>query len=394
MSNLTRRGALAGVAANLMILRPETAFGTQANSAVSFGVIGAGGRGIYVGAHMTRDTRARLGAICDLYPDRIDSAKTRLPGADKVQAYKDYRDLLARKDIDAVLIASPVYLHPEHFEAAVQAGKHIFCEKPASADVSGALRVQRASDKADKTKTIAFGFQQRFSPEYLTAENYLRTGKIGEMKLMMSYWILGGTPSTSFKSQYPLEDQKNRHWGRWMETSGGAIVEQDCHGIDVLNWFANHHPLSASGRGGLRYPIPYGDWDSDNHNIVYVYPNGIQGWLISIKHTAGFRDVKEQFYGSLGMLETARTYYKLHGMTPNVAFRHADDLSDRSLMERRESAREITIDAVEAFFASIVGNKPYNMAKDAVEATLAALLGRLAYQSRREVSWEELLRTA
>src|SRR4051812_32745703 len=120
MARFSRRELLAGAAAaNALIVRPETAFGSQANSSVSFGIIGTGGRGRYVGSHMARDPRARLAAICDLYPDRIDAAKTQIPTADKARTYKDYKEMLASPDIDAVLITTPVYAHPEHFEAAV-----------------------------------------------------------------------------------------------------------------------------------------------------------------------------------------------------------------------------------------------------------------------------------
>jgi hypothetical protein len=143
----------------------------------------------------------------------------------------------------------------------------------------------------------------------------------------------------------------------------------------------------------VRYPLVYGDWNSDHHNIVYQYPDGVKGWLLSIKHTAGYRDVKEQFFGSKGMLETARTYFKWHGPIPTSPLKNADDLGDRSQIKRVVSKREITIDAVEAFFASIVEKRPYSMAKDAAESTLTSLLGRLAYETRREVRWEEMLRT-
>jgi predicted dehydrogenase len=180
-----------------------------------------------------------------------------------------------------------------------------------------------------------------------------------------------------------------------MAQSGGVIVEQDCHGVDMLNWFAGDgHPLSARGAGGLRYPLVYGDQDSDHHDITYFYPNGVEGWLISIKHTAGFRDVKEQFYGSAGMLETARTYYKLHGPIVSSPFKNADDLTDSSLIERRVSKREITIDAVEAFFASIREDRHYNMAPIAANATYTSILGRMAYQQKREVSWDEMIQSS
>ncbi len=392
---ISRREAMLGTAGPLLV-NPRTAFGSQANSAVAFGIIGTGGRGRYVGTFMARDANARLAAICDKYPDRIDLAKTEIPGAASVPAVRDYRELLGRADIDAVLIATPVFLHPEHFEAAVQAGKHIYCEKPAGADVAGCKRLLKAGERADETKTIQFGYQQRFSPEYLKAMSQLKAGRIGEMKLMMSYWVLGGVPPAAFKNLYAgTPDEKVRNWGWWTEYSGGPLVEQDCHGIDTLNWFAGDvHPLRATGTAGLRYPVPYGDWKTDHHDIAYFYPNGIEGWLISIKHTAGFRDVKEQLYGSKGLLEVSRSYYKLHGPEGNWRYPNADDLRDRSLIERQDSKREITIDAVEAFFKSIVGKTPYHMWKTSGESTLTAILARMAVEKKREVTWDEMMRSA
>jgi predicted dehydrogenase len=383
------------VAANLAVMKPATVFGSQANSAVAFGIIGTGGRGTYVGTHMARDANARLAAICDVFPDRIDQAKTRIPGADKVPSFRNHEELLARNDIDAVLIASPVFLHPVHFEAAVKARKHIYCEKPAGADVAGVKRLMKAGQQADPSKTIQFGFQQRFSKEYLRGMEIYKQGKIGQLTLMMSYWVLGGVPPKGpFHSPYPPEQQRLRHWGYWRDYSGSCIVEQDCHGVDVLNWFAGAHPLKAMGEGGLRYPLVYGDWTSDHHDIVYTYPNNMKGWLISIKHTAGFRDVKEQMFGSQGMIELARTYMKWHGPIPSSPLKNADDLRDRSLIERKDSPREITIDAVAAFFQSIVDKKPYNLAGAAADSTLTSLLGRMAYETKREVSWDELMRSA
>lgn len=389
MDELTRRNA-----ANLLLVSPAVAFGSQANSAVTFGIIGAGGRGRYVGTHMANDKRTRLTAICDLFPDRIDLAKTQVPGADKARVFKDYRELLALSGLDAVLIATPVFLHPEHFEAAVDARQHIYCEKPAGADVAGVKRLMRAAARADKSKTRQFGFQQRFSPEYLTAERMINEGKIGQVTLVTSYWVLGNRPPAQFKSPYDPKDQKLRHWGHWQDYSGGPIVEQDCHGVDVLNWFSKAHPERATGTGGLRYKPPYGDWTSDHHNITYFYPGNIEGWLISIKHTGGFRDVREQVFGSAGMIETARTYYRYHGPIPTSALVNADDLADRSLIEKVDSKREITIDAVEAFFTSIIGKKPIDMSTLAAEATLTSLLGRMAFETRREVTWKEMMQSA
>jgi predicted dehydrogenase len=180
-----------------------------------------------------------------------------------------------------------------------------------------------------------------------------------------------------------------------MEYSGGPIVEQDCHGVDMLNWFAqDQHPTKAMATGGLRYPVPYGDWNTDHHNITYFYPNGLEGYLISIKHTADFRSVKEQLYGSKGLIEIARTYYKFHAPNAQSPLRNADDLEDKTLIEQMESRRDITADAVEVFFKAIVDEKPFSMAKTSADSTLTAILGRTAIEKKRELTWEELLASA
>ncbi len=381
MPDITRRGAVAALTSNILLVPPETAFGSQANSAVAMGIIGTGGRGRYVGTLFAKDPRARIAAICDIFPDRIDLGKTQIPTADQARVYRDYKELLRQADIDAVLIATPVYLHPEHFEAAVKARKHIYCEKPAGADVPGVLRLMRAVEQADKSKTIFFGFQQRYSPEYLAAEKILRSGQLGELLLMKSDWILGGTRLTSDRPNVPpaSEEQKIRQWGAWRETSGDFIVEQDCHGLDVLNWFAQAHPLKARGAGGRRKRA-FGD-NRDHYNITYEYPGGLIGWLVATQLAVKQHwDVKEQFFGTEGILETERKYYKWH--------RDAKDVL------RVDSKREITIDAIEAFLTRILTSQPYNQGLSAAESTLTSLLGRMAVDTGREVTWEELLRSA
>ena len=397
MRSFTRRDAVTGVT-GIMVLRPETVFGAQANSSVGLGIIGTGARGQYVGGLMARDGRARVAAICDIFDDRLEQARKNVPGAAAATAYRDYRQLLDDKNVDAVLIATPVYLHPEQFEGAVSAKKHVYCEKPAGADVAGVKRLMRAGQKADPAKTVQFGFQQRFSPEYRKAHELVESGELGEPKMMLSFWILGMTPRLNPPASLPLpnlpeEERRIRLWTRWMDLSGGDIVECDCHGVDTLNWFARAHPIKAIGQGGLRYPIYYGDVTSDHYNIIYTYPNGAEGYLLSARYAAGFRDVKEQFFGPKGVLETARTYYKLHGPVAAARLTNDDKLEDSSLIQKVPSKREITIDAVEAFYTSILAGQPYNMSREAGISTFTSILGRMAYEFHREVTWDEMLRS-
>jgi len=377
MRKMTRRAALAG--GTLFLSKSRTAFAAQANSQVALGIIGTGGRGRYVGTLFASDPRVRIAALCDIYHDQIDRAKTEIPGVERAPAFKNYQDLLALKDLDAVLIATPVFLHPEHFEAAIEARKHVYCEKPAGADVTGVKRLVRAAKRADASKVIQFGFQQRFSPEYLAALDILRSGQLGELLLMRSDWMLGGAALRAFQSPYPAEEQRIRHWGAFRETSGDFIVEQDCHGLDILNWFAKSHPLKATGAGG-RKKRAFGD-NLDHLNVTFEYPDGLRGFLAATQLAVKrYWDVKEQFFGTEGILETERKYYRWH---------RAED-TDVVV----NSKREITIDAIEAFVSDILAGKPRNMAFDAADSTLTSLLGRMAIETQHEVTWDELLRSA
>src|SRR5687767_9890037 len=129
--------------------------GSAANSAITVGLIGTGSRGTHVAAALAKNTSARVVALCDVVDAKMEKAKAAI-GIENPKVYQDFKKLL-ESDVDAVIIATPVYLHPEHFEAAVKAGKHIYVEKPAGADVAGCKRVMRWADSADRKLNITFG---------------------------------------------------------------------------------------------------------------------------------------------------------------------------------------------------------------------------------------------
>lgn len=374
MSTLTRRSAVASLTAPL-VLSSSTAFGSQANSAIAVGMIGTGNRGGYLTEIVAKDSRVRISALCDISPNHLDTVKTKVPQTASARTFKDHADLLASADIDAVVIATPIFLHPSHFEHAVDAKKHIYCEKAAGASVKGVKQLVAAAQRADKSKHIQFGFQQRHSPEYLAAEEVVRTGKLGELLLMRSHWVVGGAPltATAFTAHDKITD-----WYSWKEMCGDIIVEQDCHGIDVLNWFAKAHPLSASGKGGRKKRV---DGDVMDHlSVVYEYPNGLRGFLHATQFCVNFGQVAEQFLGSEGYLETTRNYYRWHKSKTEVV--------------QAKSKGDITVRALSDFVDRIVAGKPDNEAFFAAESTFTGLLGRLAIEKNREVTWEEMMESA
>src|SRR3984893_11083030 len=181
---------LSGAATGLLILKPQLVGAAQANSALSVGLIGCGRRGTYVTGLFAKNEYAKIAALCDIYDDQLAAATQKFSGA---RTFKNYHDLLA-SDEDAVYIATPPYLHPEHFEAAVASRKHIFMEKPAGVDPAGCKRVLAAANKADPKKPITGDYQQRYGKDYRKAYAIVKSGELGGIKQIRASWLGGGLP--------------------------------------------------------------------------------------------------------------------------------------------------------------------------------------------------------
>jgi myo-inositol 2-dehydrogenase / D-chiro-inositol 1-dehydrogenase len=348
--------------------------GTAANSAVSVGLIGCGNRGTYLGQTLTEHTQARLAGLCDLFPEAIAQAAAKI-GRTGFTAYRDMEKLLA-SPVDAVMIATPVFLHPEHFETAVQAGKHVYLEKPAAPDVEGCRRVEKAAARAAKDRDLNFGFQRRYAEVYRAAADFERTGKVGKLRMARVSFIKG----ESQRARNPVEprtmEEKIRDWYQWRTLCGDLIVENNCHLIDAMNWFMGARPESAVGEGA-RTVTRAGDV-RDHNNVVYHYPGGVHGELCgTILAPSFYRDVREEYFGSSGWLETSERGWQYR-------------LSEKESF-RQPSPRNISIDSIRALVERIQTGKVENTMARGVESTLTAILGRLAMDLRRPVSWQEML---
>jgi predicted dehydrogenase len=369
---MTRRG-FAGAAGSAMLLEPAQVAGSQANSAISLGIIGCGGRGAYVGEIFARDDRVRFTALCDVRPEQMDAIAPRLKAA-SARRFRDHRELL-QSGVDAVLIATPVYQHPEHLEAAVLAGKHVYCEKPAAADIEGCQRVMRAGQRAAAGQCVTFGFQNRYGPGYLKAEKLIQSNAIGTIKMARSNWIASTGIGKRKRAPVPPEQEKLIYWAAWKQYSGDFIVEQDVHGVDVLNWFLGSVPLKAYGTGG-RILRTYGD-NLDHLNVTYTYPSGVQAVLTASQFGPnGYRVVSETFIGTEGVIETQRQSLWV--------FKNPQDAKIETI------AKNITENAVEEFLRRVAEKRPENTAVRAAESTLSCILGRMAIEQKREVSWKDL----
>jgi myo-inositol 2-dehydrogenase / D-chiro-inositol 1-dehydrogenase len=369
---LTRRNIVRSAA----ILPFAALRSSAANSAVTVGLIGTGSRGTYVTSALAKNTPARVVALCDVVDSKIERAKTVI-GVEDPKIYKDFRKLL-ESDVDAVIIATPVYLHPEHFEAAVKAGKHIYIEKPAGVDVAGCKRVMRLADSADRKLNITFGFQRRYAPVYLKAKQVVDSGVIGPIRMGHAHFIKSEAGGNVVKQPRPAtEFEKGQNWHIWRDLSGDLIVENNVHLIDVLNWFMGGRPKSAVGSGSAILP-KRGD-NRDCNFVAYEYNDGRQGQLSGTTVAPrNYRHVTEQFFGESGMVETSENFWR-HFQSGK------QDITEKS-------PHNITIDSVTEFVKRISEGKPENVGTRGAESTLTAILGRMAMDARREVTWEDMMK--
>ena len=363
-----RKGG-AAAATTFTIVAPQAVRGSQANSKITVGLIGAGGRGSYDATIFNGDSRAQVTALCDLFPDRIEKATQQI----KLQnpaTYTDFEKLLA-SSVDAVVIATPPFEHPRMLEAAVQSRKHIYCEKPMGVDLAGVKRSMAAGRKQDPKKDLAVGFQQRYGPVYLEAYKRMKEGQIGDVVNARAFWIA----ADPFR-RVPYDDpkiEKLRNWFCYKDYSGDFIVEQDCHNFDVLHWFLNARPIRVVGMSGRKVRT---DMEiSDHASLTFEFPDGIHVNFEANQITpAGYSKVGEEFTGTKGVLETSRTRMVHH--------------RSRTDNETIPSPRDITYDGIEAFLTRIETGKVENVAERSSISTLFGILGRTAMYRQGEAVWK------
>jgi len=364
------QSSAAVAASTFTIVAPQAVRGSQANSQISVGLIGAGGRGSFDSAIVNGDPRARITALCDKFPDQFERAQ-KVIKVENPKTYTDFEKLLSASDIDAVIIATPPFEHPRMLEAAIQARKHIYCEKPAGVDVEGIRRVMAAAHQADPSKTIAFGYQQRYGPEYIEAYKRMRNGDIGELANARGYWI-----SSDPFTRKPYSDpavEKLRNWFCYKDYSGDIIVEQDCHNLDVLHWFLGGLPLRAVGWGNAKVRKSMNILD--NLTVIYEWPDGfVVNFEANQLTPRGYSKVGEEFTGTKGAITTSRARM-VHYKGPGE-------------QEEMPTKRDITADALENFLSRIVNRDPENVVQRSALSTCIALLGRTAIYSGREATWK------
>jgi myo-inositol 2-dehydrogenase / D-chiro-inositol 1-dehydrogenase len=393
-----------GAAAAFTVLKPETVFGTQANSAIRMGIIGCGGRGTAVASSFVNNTETRIVALADIFEDRLNKAKEtfnklsrskgypELPSANLFKGSQAYQSLLALKDVDAVLVSSPPFLHPEHLLATVKAGKHVYCEKPVAVDPFGCRQIQQAGKLAQGKISLAVGFQIRHATPFVEMVKRIHTGALGDIVSGQAYYFT----SALKLPQYPgasADENRLRHWVWDRHLSGDILVEQNIHVIDVCNWVLQAHPLKAVGSGGRKGRTDEGDCWS-HFNVNYEYPGGIHVTVQSTQFDPGLGDVCERFFGTKGISEshyTGGVFIKGENEWDSGAARKDQAVSskDWATGSFKSALEDADPNKEKAFIESIRSGKLINEAAQGAESALSAILGRTAAYTGKEATWEK-----
>ncbi len=402
----------ASTASGLLFVKPSTAFGYQANSAVRLGLLGCGNRGTAVATSFSNSTTARVAALADIFPDKLAAGRAhfnqlntslnRPPIEDRLlfQGPHAFEQLASSPDIDLIQISTPPFFHVQHLETAVASGKHVYCEKPVGVDVQQARQALKIAQRVKSSQSVDVGFQCRSAPPIAAAAERIHAGALGKMVSVAANYNApasteklgpGETRPAQFTGEYRL---RNWLWDRAL--SGDILVEQNIHIIDLCNWLVGAHPLKATATGGRNVLTHDGDcWD--NYQVDFTYPGDVH---LSFSSTQfgdyGAFDAGLQLHGSTG---SAAVVYsgpiQIQGAQPwtwqdsaatapgSGKFAANGAFADNLAFADRDKER--------SFIDSITNSTPHNQIAAGVDTALSCMLGRMAGLQRREITWDDLL---
>lgn len=302
---MPRRTFLAGAtaaAATFTLLKPAQVFGAEAQSKVEIGLIGCGGRGAWIARLFAETGLYKFAACADYFQDRADATGSAL-GVEAGRRYaglSGYKRLLESK-LDAVVIETPPYFHPQQAAEAVAAGKHVFIAKPIAVDVPGCLSIGESGRQATARKQVFLvDFQTRANEFYREALRRVRKGEIGRLVLGEAHYPWAGGARTLPPAGV---EERLRNWYNVKELSGDFIVEQAIHALDVATWILNADPVRAAGMGGQKLRPKGSIWD--HFAVNYAFPEEVVLSFTCIQTIPEMRDeITCRVYGSDGYITT------------------------------------------------------------------------------------------
>jgi len=358
----------------------------QSSDEMKVALIGCGGRGTGAAVNCLGSCpNTKLVGVADAFEDNAKVAADNLKKKfgdrvdlppDRVFAGFDAYQKAIDCGVDMLLIATPPGFRPIHYKAAIEAGKHIFMEKPCCVDAPGFRSLMETNKLADeKNLKVGVGLQRHHQAPYVETIKRLQDGAIGDIQFLRVYWNGGGVWNRRRQPDQNEMEYQMRNWYYFVWLCGDHIAEQHIHNMDIGNWLKNDHPVEANGMGGrqVRKFGPDGDYGHiyDHHAVEFTYADGTK-MFSQCRHIRNcWNSVSEHAHGTKGYSNCAG---KIDG--PNEW---------RFRGESRNPYDQEHVDLMDA----IQNDKKYNEGWFGATSSMTAVLGRMATYSGKTVKWDE-----
>jgi predicted dehydrogenase len=364
----------------------------QEGGTLRVGLVGCGGRGTGAAEDaLEADQNVKLVAMADAFGDRIHvsletlknrkiAEKVDVPVENQFVGFDAYKEVIKR--VDVVLLTTPPHFRPIHLKAAVEAGKHIFAEKPVAVDAVGVRSVLAACEEARKKKlAVCSGLCLRYSPPYAEVMRRIHAGDIGEIHTMQANDFRGPIWVKPRKPGWTDMEYHMRNWYYFTWLSGDFNVEQHVHMLDLCSWaMQNEYPINAIGTGGrqVRTGPEYGNI-YDHHAVIYEYKNGAKLFATCRQQAGCAGEISATVVGTKG-----KAFFSSRGsyIETNQRERYGGEDNNVYKIEHRE------------LFGSIRRDDFINNGEYMSKSTLMAILGRMATYTGQKVTWEEAMNSA
>ncbi len=296
--------------------------------------------------------------------------------------------------VDVVLLAAPPHFRPAHLKACVEAGKHVFAEKPVAVDATGVRSVQASCELARQKKlNVVSGLCWRYDTVIRETINRVRDGAVGRIVAVQTTRNLGYLWQRPRKPEWTEMEFQMRNWYYFTWLSGDHNVEQQIHGIDKCSWaLRDEPPLRAWGTSGrqVRTESKWGDI-YDHHAVVYEYASGARMYALARQQPNCFNDYSEMLLGTKGRCDLQKG--RIEGETNWSYGARAGDLTGHSGRLKKGAMRPMHQVEHDELFAAIRAGKCINNGHYMCQSTLIAILGRTVGYTGQQITWEEMNRS-
>jgi len=371
-------------------LGPERSAHAAGSGTIRIGLVGCGGRGGGAAVNaMNAGKEIKLVALADVFEDHLQGARRRLKQEKPEQVAVDddhcfvgfdaYQKLIA-SGVDVVLLAAASHFHPMHLKAAIDAGKHVFCEKPHGLDVPGLKVAMAAAEEAKRKKlSLVSGLCWRYDPGVREAIERVRDGAIGQIVAIQETYITTPYGLRERKPGWSEMEYQLQNWYHFNWLSGDQTGQQLIHSTDKASWaLGDVPPVKAWGLGGRQVCTEpkYGD-QFDHHAVVFEYPGGVRVFGFCRDIPGCYNETSDVIFGTKGRaILPSRPRIETAGQTTWAYKGPPVSMYD---MEHK------------ALFDSIRSGQPLNNADYMFTSTMLGILAQMVCYTGQEISWEKAM---